>query len=35
MHMRGWITKLNDFLRLSDRNVLTNAVKIGSGAPSF
>ena len=28
MHMRDWITKLDDFLRLSDRDVLTNAGKI-------
>jgi hypothetical protein len=25
MHMRDWITKLDDFLRLSDRSVLTSA----------
>jgi hypothetical protein len=28
MHMREWISKLDDFLRLSERNVLTNAGKI-------
>jgi len=28
MHMREWISKLDDFLRLSERNILTNAGKI-------
>ena len=28
MHMREWIAKLDDFLRLSDRNILTNAGRI-------
>jgi hypothetical protein len=28
MHMRDWITKLDDFLRLSDRSVLTGAGRI-------
>jgi hypothetical protein len=28
MHMRDWISKLDDFLRLSERNILTNAGKI-------
>jgi hypothetical protein len=28
MHMRDWIAKLDDFLRLSERNVLTRAGKI-------
>ena len=28
MHMADWITKLNDFLRLSERDVLTHAGKI-------
>ena len=28
MHMRDWIGKLDDFLRLSERNILTNAGKI-------
>jgi hypothetical protein len=28
MHMRDWIAKLDDFLRLSDRNILANAGKI-------
>jgi hypothetical protein len=28
MHMREWIFKLDDFLRLSERNILTNAGKI-------
>jgi len=28
MHMREWIAKLDDFLRLSERNVLTTAGKI-------
>jgi hypothetical protein len=28
MHMRDWIAKLDDFLRLSERNVLTTAGKI-------
>jgi hypothetical protein len=28
MHMRDWITKLDDFIRLSDRNVLTSAGRI-------
>ena len=28
MHMRGWIAKLDDFLRLSERNVMTSAGKI-------
>ena len=28
MHMRAWIAKLDDFLRLSERNVLTTAGKI-------
>ena len=28
MHMREWIAKLDDFLRLSERNVLTRAGKI-------
>jgi hypothetical protein len=28
MHMRDWIAKLDDFIRLSERNVLTTAGKI-------
>jgi hypothetical protein len=28
MHMRDWISKLDDFLRLSDRNILIHAGKI-------
>ncbi len=28
MHMRDWITKLDDFIRLSDREILTDAGKI-------
>lgn len=28
MHMRDWMTKLDDFLRLSDRDVLTHAGRI-------
>ncbi len=28
MYMAGWIAKLDDFLRLSDRNILTHAGKI-------
>ncbi len=28
MHMRDWITKLDDFLKLSDREILTHAGKI-------
>ncbi len=28
MHMREWISKLDDFLRLSDQNILTHAGKI-------
>lgn len=28
MHMRDWITKLDDFIRLSDREILTHAGKI-------
>ena len=28
MHMREWISKLDDFLRLSERNILTHAGKI-------
>ena len=28
MHMQDWISKLDDFLRLSDRNILTHAGKI-------
>lgn len=28
MYMKDWITKLDDFLRLSDRDILTNAGKI-------
>lgn len=28
MHMRDWLTKLDDFLRLSDREVLTHAGRI-------
>lgn len=28
MHMQDWITKLDDFLRLSEREVLTHAGKI-------
>ena len=28
MHMADWITKLDDFLRLSDRDVLTHAGKV-------
>jgi hypothetical protein len=28
MYMRDWITKLDDFLRLSERNILTHAGKI-------
>lgn len=28
MHMRDWITKLDDFLRLSDREILTHAGRI-------
>ncbi|MCX6225859.1 MAG: virulence RhuM family protein [Bacteroidia bacterium] len=28
MHMRDWITKLDDFLRLSERDILTHAGKI-------
>jgi hypothetical protein len=28
MHMRDWLTKLDDYLRLSDRDVLTHAGKI-------
>ncbi len=32
MTMRGWITKLDDFLRLSDSNILTHAGKISHDA---
>jgi hypothetical protein len=28
MHMRDWIAKLDDFLRLSERDILTHAGKI-------
>ena len=28
MHMADWIAKLDDFLRLSDRDILTHAGKI-------
>ena len=28
MHMADWIAKLDDFLRLSERNILTHAGKI-------
>ena len=28
MHMRDWIAKLDNFLRLSDREILANAGKI-------
>ncbi len=28
MHMRDWITKLDDFIRLSDRDILTHAGRI-------
>ena len=29
MYMRDWITKLDDFLRISDREILTHAGSIG------
>ena len=32
MTMRGWITKLDDFLRLSDREILTHAGKVSHEA---
>lgn len=32
MHMADWIAKLDDFLRLSDRDILTNAGKISHDA---
>ncbi len=28
MHMKDWVTKLDDFLRISDRDILTNAGKV-------
>ena len=28
MHMKDWVTKLDDFLRLSEREILTHAGKI-------
>lgn len=28
MHMKDWVTKLDGFLRLSERNILTNAGKV-------
>ena len=28
MYMRGWIAKLDDFLRISERDILTHAGKI-------
>jgi len=28
MHMRDWIAKLDDFLRLSERDILTHAGKV-------
>ncbi|MGD0092348.1 MAG: virulence RhuM family protein [Planctomycetota bacterium] len=32
MHMRDWISKLDDFLRLSERQILTHAGNISHGA---
>lgn len=32
MHMKDWITKLDDFLRLSERDILTHAGKISNEA---
>lgn len=32
MHMQDWITKLDDFLRLSERDILTHAGKISNEA---
>lgn len=32
MYMRDWIAKLDDFLRLSEREILTHAGKIGNEA---
>jgi hypothetical protein len=30
MTMQGWITKLDDFLRLGDRDILTHAGKVSA-----
>ncbi len=32
MHMKDWVTKLDDFLRLSERDILTHAGKISNEA---